>query len=143
MTEGRVLPTCQRPAGTRRRATATGERFPGPLYLTLPATSANLGPGFDALGLAISLSLRIEARGADQFQIEATGRDCDLTGALEGNLMLATYSEVLQKAGKSILPLAIRLDNEIPLGMAAAPPRPLWCAGVLLAITSEETELDA
>ena len=110
-----------------------GERSPGPLYLTLPATSANLGPGFDALGLAISLSLRIEARGADQFQIEATGRDCDLTGALEGNLMLATYSEVLQKAGKSILPLAIRLENEIPLGMGCGSSAAALCAGVLLA----------
>ena len=33
-----------------------------PLRLRLPATSANLGPGFDALGLAMALYLTIDAR---------------------------------------------------------------------------------
>jgi len=44
------------------------------LRLSLPATSANLGPGFDAVGLALSMRLTIEARTAAGYRIEATGR---------------------------------------------------------------------
>ena len=62
----------------------------GGLRLSLAATSANLGPGFDAAGLALSMRLTVEARVAAWFQIEATGRDAALCGALEHNLILDT-----------------------------------------------------
>src|SRR4051812_30963650 len=59
-----------------------------PLHLRLPATSANLGPGFDALGLAMALYLTIDARVADSgaFHIDATGRDAVACSAVENNL---------------------------------------------------------
>ena len=38
------------------------------------------GPGFDAVGLAMSLWLTVEAEAADEFSIEATGRDAELCG---------------------------------------------------------------
>ncbi len=43
------------------------------LKLRLPATSANLGPGFDALGLAFSLWLEIEAEESQEFSLRAAG----------------------------------------------------------------------
>ena len=73
------------------------------LRLSLPATSANLGPGFDAVGLAMSMHLTVEAHAAAAFQIEATGRDAELCGALEHNLILDTYRDVLARAsGKEV-----------------------------------------
>ena len=42
------------------------------VQLRLPATSANLGPGFDAMALAIELYLEIEAAAAPRFSIDAT-----------------------------------------------------------------------
>ena len=101
--------------------------------IRLPATSANLGPGFDALGLALSLSLTVEARVAASFALHATGRDAEITGALEGNLMLSTYEEILGGCGRAIVPLEIRLANEIPLGMGCGSSAAALCAGVLLA----------
>ena len=62
-----------------------------PIHLRLPATSANLGPGFDALGLAMALYLTIDATTADDFHIDATGRNADLCANLEDNLILTTY----------------------------------------------------
>src|ERR1700761_572940 len=88
-----------------------------PIRLTLPATSANLGPGFDAVGLAMGLTLTIEASAATAFAIEATGRNADLCSQLEHNLILDTYADVLAKAGKKVQPLHLKLHNEIPLGM--------------------------
>ncbi len=103
------------------------------LRLRLPATSANLGPGFDAVGLAISLWLTIEARAAEQHSIHATGRDVSLTGAVADNLMLVTYREVLAAAGVAAPPLAIALHNEIPLGMGCGSSAAALCAAVMLA----------
>ena len=44
------------------------------MKLRLPATSANLGPGFDALALALKIYLDVEAEAAEQVSVEATGR---------------------------------------------------------------------
>jgi homoserine kinase len=104
-----------------------------PLHLRLPATSANLGPGFDALGLAMALYLTIDATIAEGFQIEATGRDATLCARLEDNLILTTYMDVLANAGILAHRLHLRLHNEIPLGMGCGSSAAALLAGVLMA----------
>ncbi len=105
------------------------------VYLKLPATSANLGPGFDALGLAISLYLTIEAglSAGAEFSILATGRDSAVCGSLEKNLILDTYSDVLKLAGQPVRPLSLVLNNEIPLASGCGSSAAALLAGVLLA----------
>jgi homoserine kinase len=103
------------------------------IRLSLPATSANLGPGFDAAGLALSMHLSIEAQVAAGFQIQATGRDAELCGAIENNLILDTYRDVLGRAGAAVLPLHLKLHNEIPLGMGCGSSASALLAGVALA----------
>jgi homoserine kinase len=100
-----------------------------PITLRLPATSANLGPGFDALGLAMQLYLEVEAREAGDFSIEATGRDAGLVGSLERNLMVETY-RALATAGPA---LALKIRNGIPLGMGCGSSAAALVAGVMLA----------
>jgi homoserine kinase len=95
----------------------------------LPATSANLGPGFDAVGLALSLYLNVDARMADEFSIRATGRNANLVGALRKNLMLDTYRAVAPHGPA----LELEIHNEIPLGMGCGSSAAALVAGVLLA----------
>lgn len=113
----------------------------GALTLVLPATSANLGPGFDAVGLAMSLYLTVEAEAAAEFSIAATGRDAVLCGALERNLIVETYSDVLLAAGKAAIPLALKLHNEIPLGMGCGSSAAALLTGVALADWFGELQL--
>lgn len=90
---------------------------PGGIRLRLPATSANLGPGFDAAAIALDFYLEIEAHAAKEFSIAATGRDIERCSRVKGNLILDIYSDLLQRNGKPVIPLEVRMDNGIPLGM--------------------------
>lgn len=103
------------------------------LHLRLPATSANLGPGFDALGLAMAFYLTVEASEAAAFQIQAAGRNGDLCGDTANSLIVKTYKDVLAKNGKAAAPLHLALENEIPLGMGCGSSAAALLAGVLLA----------
>ncbi|WP_058185733.1 homoserine kinase [Terracidiphilus gabretensis] len=88
-----------------------------PFFIRLPASSANLGPGFDAVGVALDFHLEIEAAPAAQFSIDATGRDAERCARLTDNLVLDLYRDVLGKEGRPVVPLTIRMRNQIPLGM--------------------------
>jgi homoserine kinase len=89
----------------------------GRLRLRLPATSANLGPGFDTAAVALDFYLTVDAETAAEFSIVATGRDADRCGNLHENLVVDLYSSLLKREGKPVTPLTIRMENEIPLGM--------------------------
>jgi homoserine kinase len=101
--------------------------------LRLPATSANLGPGFDAAGLAMALYLTVEAEAAEEFSLVATGRDADRTGRVERSFILDTYVEVLRAVEKPAVPIALTLHSEIPLGMGCGSSATALLAGVALA----------
>ena len=108
------------------------------LRLTLPATSANLGPGFDAVGLALSLTLKVDATPAAEFSISASGLHADLIQRLDDNLIVSTYTSVLLAQGRPIQPLRLSLRNQIPLGMGCGSSAAALCAGVYLADTFGE-----
>lgn len=105
----------------------------GPLRLKLPATSANLGPGFDALGLAMDFHLHVHATAADAFTIKASGRDAAQVAQIEHNLILETYQDVLAKHGTAAPALSLEAKNEIPLGMGCGSSAAALVAGVALA----------
>ncbi len=98
------------------------------IRLRLPATSANLGPGFDAVGLALSMWLTVEAWPADEWSIEATGRDAELCGKLEGNLIVDTYLRIAEEVWADFPALRLRINNEIPLGMGCGSSAAAICA---------------
>ena len=104
-----------------------------PFHLSLPATSANLGPAFDAAALAMDFYIKIDARPDKEFSIIATGRDPEICGKLEDHLIVGTYREVLRAAGKSITPLSLRIANDIPIGKGCGSSAAARLAGIALA----------
>ncbi len=101
--------------------------------MRLPATSANLGPGFDAFAVALDLYLEIDAEAAAEFSIAATGRDRERCSRLENNLILETYKSLLESNGRPVVPLVIRMTNGIPLGMGCGSSAAGRLAGIVLA----------
>src|SRR3954466_8458992 len=87
-----------------------------PVTVTVPATSANLGPGFDCLGLALDLWDHVTARVRPAgLRIEVTGEGAgevpDDAGHLIVTTMMATFDQlgVDRPAGLHLL-----CRNEIP-----------------------------
>ena len=99
----------------------------------LPATSANLGPAFDAAALAMDFYIEINARPAKVFSIVAEGRDEEICGRLENHLILDTYRETIQSAGRQIIPLEMRVANDIPIGKGCGSSAAARLAGIALA----------
>jgi homoserine kinase len=104
------------------------------LRLSLPATSANLGPAFDAAALAMDFYINIDATEAGEFSIAATGRDSAICGKLEEHLILNTYREVMQGAGRKVVPLSLRIANDIPIGKGCGSSAAARLAGIALAV---------
>jgi homoserine kinase len=100
----------------------------------MPATSANLGSGFDAAALALDFALEIDAEPAAEFSIQATGRDADRCARLENNLILEIYKELLLRHGRPQVPLTIEMKNEIPLGMGCGSSAAGRLAAIALAV---------
>ncbi|HTW59690.1 MAG TPA: homoserine kinase [Terriglobales bacterium] len=105
-----------------------------PFRLALPATSANLGPAFDAAALAMDFYIKIEARAAETFSIAATGRDRDICGKVENHLILNTYREVLETTRRPVVPLALKIVNDIPIGKGCGSSAAARLAGIALAV---------
>jgi len=103
------------------------------LHLALPATSANLGPAFDAAALAMDLFITIDARPAGGFSIRATGRDQEICQAQDNHLILTTYRETLQGQGAQVVPLALHIKNDIPIGKGCGSSAAARLAGIALA----------
>ena len=109
-------------------------KHPSPLRLSLPATSANLGPALDAAALAMDFYIKLEARAAEKFSITATGRDREICSKLEDHLILNTYHEVLAAARRPLTPLSLKIANEIPIGKGCGSSAAARLAGIALAV---------
>lgn len=80
----------------------------------IPATSANLGPGFDCLGLALTLYNYIQIEESHSFQINlagtyATGLPCD-----ESNLIWQSMCTLWDEIDFPIPKVTLHLENHIP-----------------------------
>lgn len=86
------------------------------ITVRVPATTANLGPGFDVIGLALSLYNEVEMdvlpRG---LQIELSGEGADWIARDESNLVYQAADRVFQAAGQRPSGLKIHLRNRIPV----------------------------
>ena len=94
----------------------------------VPATSANLGPGFDCLGLALDLYAR--------FDFQLLTRGLEITGCREeesgeDNLVYRAYIYTLKFFGLDDLGLRLRIDSDIPLSRGLGSSAACVASGIL------------
>ena len=100
----------------------------------VPATSANLGPGFDALGLALSLHDEVDAWICESgLSIEISGEGADLAGAGEEHLVVRAMRAAFAVTGGQPPGLGLRCVNRIPHGRGLGSSAAAVVAGILAA----------
>jgi homoserine kinase len=89
----------------------------GEITVRVPATTANLGPGFDCLGLALDLwNSAIFRVTAGESRVDAQGEGADQLPRGHSNLILQAASLLFEHCGKATPGLHLRCINQIPLG---------------------------
>ncbi|MBM7838294.1 homoserine kinase [Alkalihalobacillus xiaoxiensis] len=99
--------------------------------ITVPASTANLGPGFDSIGLALNKYLYLEGSQAEQWVFE-----CDspgLTNLKPTNLITEAASFASKHFGSSLPPCHVKMENEIPLAKGFGSSAAATVAGIELA----------
>jgi homoserine kinase len=91
----------------------------------VPASSANLGPGYDVLAAAVSLFLEVEVEESGEFSFDPGGLDLPLD---RGNLMVRAFETLRPADG-----ISFRLRSEIPLARGLGSSAAAIVAGLLAA----------
>ncbi len=106
----------------------------GPVRVSVPATSANLGPGFDSLGLALSLRDELEAEVlADGLVVDVEGAGADGVPRDESHLVVRAMRAAFDLMGTQPPGLRLTCRNAIPHARGLGSSSAAIVAGVVLA----------
>ena len=122
-------------------------------YVRVPASTSNLGPGFDVLGMAVDvfLDLRFES-GGDSFRLVREGTLAELEGPPEADLTVQALSESLEPNPQGEVDMAdplgrlppgtLTLCSEIPVGRGLGSSGAARTAGRILGLLLAEAPVD-
>jgi len=85
------------------------------ITIRIPATSANLGPGFDALGLALDLWNEAIITLAIEYSVQVNGEGWERLSLGENNLIIRAAQQFAERVGKRLPPFHLDCINRIPL----------------------------
>lgn len=116
---------------------------PGPAHHTVqvPATSANLGAGFDAFGLALDLHLAVRTadRGPDDLRVTSRGLGADVLPTGDDNLVWRAFADTCAALDVAVPDVRLEVHNRIPLERGLGSSSAAIVAGVVLARTVTRT----
>jgi homoserine kinase len=99
--------------------------------VTVPASSTNLGPGFDVLGVALALHNVADLAEAEGVTVEIEGEGATSLPRDARNIVVRGARLVYEAAGRPFRGLAVRQRNRIPPSRGLGSSATAWLAGVL------------
>jgi homoserine kinase len=105
---------------------------PHTIVVRAPATCANLGPGFDCLGLALDLWNEVVATPAAELSVSVS-EDSSSRAPIEDNLVLKAARAVFERLDEPFPPIELRCTNHVPVGRGLGSSAAAIACGVLLA----------
>ncbi|WOD37734.1 homoserine kinase [Nodosilinea sp. E11] len=117
-----------------------------PVSVIVPATTANLGPGFDCLGAALTLYNRFHFTALDQpadtVAIAVNGLEADRVVTDGSNLAYKAFAYFYQQQGLAVPAVAIAIDLEVPLARGLGSSSTAIVGGLLGANALSDRPLD-
>lgn len=104
-----------------------------PLRVRVPASSANLGPGFDILAVALDLSLQVRAEPYDGRRVICAGEGAVDLPADDRNLIWRAFCAFCDERGVAVPQVTLHCDSEIPLERGLGSSAAAAVAGATLA----------
>lgn len=105
------------------------ERF----IITVPASSANLGPGFDSIGVALSKYLSLKVELSNEWEFVPKTKDVEGIPTDKENLMYQVAAQVADKYHVSLPPVKVEVESDIPLTRGLGSSASAIVAGIELA----------
>ena len=112
--------------------------MPEVLTIRVPATSANIGPGFDTLGLALSLYNEFEVSCASTWRVEG----CEPEYCTDDNLFLRSYRYGRAQLGLEASPIHVRIRSKIPVARGLGSSAALSVGGIVTALLLGNKDAD-
>lgn len=119
----------------------TPEKTKTTLQVRVPASSANLGAGFDCLGLSLPLYTTVRVQPAATTEVQPLGALLAGTPADESNYVYRCMADLAQELGQTLPPLRLEIESEIPLARGLGSSAAALLAGLLAANTVLGTPL--
>ncbi|MDR0273036.1 MAG: homoserine kinase, partial [Clostridiales bacterium] len=85
------------------------------LKIKVPATTANMGAGFDCLGMALNLYNEITVEESEKFSIEIKSKSKDVLHTTKDNLIYKVITHFYDEIGKKVPELKITQNDSIPI----------------------------
>lgn len=100
------------------------------VHVRVPATSANLGPGFDALGLALALYNEVVAEERDGVTVTIDGEGADRLARDAHNVVARGVRLAYEAAGRPFKGCALACVNRIPAARGLGSSAAAWVGGL-------------
>ncbi|WP_142826052.1 homoserine kinase [Planococcus soli] len=101
--------------------------------VSVPASTANLGPGFDSIGLALDLHMLVHASPAADWLVEYKNPGYQQIASGKDNLIVATAQTVADKYERSLPSAKLVVETEIPLSRGLGSSASAIAAGIEIA----------
>lgn len=101
------------------------------VHVRIPATSANLGPGFDALGLALALHNEVVAEVRDGVSVKIDGEGADRLARDGANVVARGVKLAYEAAGRAFRGCALECVNRIPTSRGLGSSAAAWVGGLV------------
>jgi len=113
-----------------------------PIHVRVPATSANLGPGFDALGLALALHNEVVAEEADRVEVSLRGEGATELAKDADNMVVRGVRLAYDTAGRPFRGVRLECVNRVPLARGLGSSAAAWVGGLAAGNTLLGSPLD-
>ncbi|WP_099156666.1 homoserine kinase [Virgibacillus ndiopensis] len=101
--------------------------------LSLPASSANIGPGFDSVGIALNRYLTLEVTKNNKWEFEHHSYLLPSFSDFKDHFIYQIARRVAKKHNKSLPTCKVKIDSEIPLARGLGSSASAVMAGIELA----------